>query len=413
MQDEDDTANSEERDSQSSENEELCRRLKKEFRKDAKHWSKWREAARMDYKLYAGDQWDDEAKRTLEDQGRPAPSFNRIQTTIKTVAGYEIGNRQEIRFLPREMGDVQVNELVTSACKWYRDQADAEDEESDAFTDALICGLGWLETRLDHEADPDGKPCEDRTDPLEMLADRYSKKPNLVDAKRLWRVRKIARDDAEAMFPDAEPHKLNAGWATSFFDLDGDEDEIHNADKQVAYDDDDGGEDGDTTTDEVTIVECQYAEREAFYRVTDPFSGQVQSLAPKDHKVAMGRLKELGVPDGVVQSVKQTRLVRYRCFIGSEILEKTPTPCPKHFTYQAITGLRDQASGTWFGLVRPMTDPQQWLNKFFSQILHMVNTTAKGGIMAELGTFEDQREAETSWAKQDAITWVRDRKSVV
>ena len=39
-----------------------------------------------------------------------------------------------------------------------RIEADAEDEESDAFRDTLICGMGWLENRLDHERDPDGKP---------------------------------------------------------------------------------------------------------------------------------------------------------------------------------------------------------------------------------------------------------------
>jgi hypothetical protein len=80
---------------------------------------------------------------------------------------------------------VKKNELLTSAAKWFRPQCDAEDEESDAFGDLVLCGMGWTETRLDYEDNPEGDPKVDRTDPLEMVWDSGAKKRNLVDGRRL------------------------------------------------------------------------------------------------------------------------------------------------------------------------------------------------------------------------------------
>ncbi|HAH64658.1 MAG TPA: hypothetical protein DCL72_04110, partial [Rhizobiales bacterium] len=72
---------------------------------------------------------------------------------------------------------------------------------------------------------------------------------------------------------------------------------------------------------------------------------------------------------------------------------------------QCITGERDRKNNCWFGLVRVMRDPQMWANKMLSNALHIANTTAKGGIIAEKNAFDDEREAEDTYAQPNAITW--------
>ena len=120
--------------------------------------------------------------------------------------------------MPRRQGVVKKNELLTSAAKWFRQQCDAEDEESDAFRDLVVCGMGWTETRLDYEDNPEGDPKVDRVDPLEMVWDSGAKKRNLVDNRRLAHIRRnVPIDEARALCPGDtdrpfEDADYNASW---------------------------------------------------------------------------------------------------------------------------------------------------------------------------------------------------------
>jgi len=50
-----------------------------------------------------------------------------------------------------------------------------------------------------------------------------------------------------------------------------------------------------------------------------------------------------------------------------------------------------------------MKDPQRWANKFFSQILHILNSNAKGGLLVETGAAVNRRKLEKDWSKADSI----------
>jgi hypothetical protein len=54
-----------------------------------------------------------------------------------------------------------------------------------------------------------------------------------------------------------------------------------------------------------------------------------------------------------------------------------------------------------------MKDPQVWANKFLSQTMHILNTSAKGGAMVEENIFADEREAEKNWSRPDAFIKVK------
>lgn len=388
----------------------LFLRLKRWFADDWQHHLEWMEGdpdkdgnggAKEDFDFVAGRQWDETALQTLHAQGRPASVFNRVAPMVDAVCGYEVSNRQEVRYIPREVGDVGVNELLTDAAAWFRDQCDAEDEESDAFRDAAISGRGWTETRIDYETNPDGDPDIGRVDPFEVFPNWESCKPNFDDRKRVWRVRKMSLDAAQALLPDAEENELHAGWAATGSD----------GSATTNPGDDYDTSDATKPDPECTLIECQWWDREPFMRFYDPGTGQIVEMEVDKFSTLLERMlampPEAMMAAGIappVNPVRQYRRVYRRAFIGTKVFPQ-PNMIDGDFTYKAITGKRDKTKNQFYGLVRAMKDPQRWTNKLFSQIMHILNSNAKGGIMAERGAFEDDRKAAESWAKADGITW--------
>ncbi|WP_416193723.1 phage portal protein [Nitrobacter sp. TKz-YC01] len=384
----------------------LFDRLKGWCCEDLSKTAKWRSDAREDYAFEAGDQWSEEDKGVLRDQLRPVITMNRVGSIIDSVSGSEISNRQEVQYIPRTQGDVQVNEIFTSAAKWFRDECDAEDEESDAFRDVLICGMGWTETRLDYEDNPDGDPRIDRIDPLEMVWDSAAKKKNIIDGRRVFHIRRdIPIEEARALCPndDFEDADYNATWVNDEIDkkdIDENDGRFYDKPDQSAEEDSQKGD------KRVTLVRAQWYEREPAFRIINPDDpGQIVTVGKKQHDAIQNAARNAGIPP--LKSVRITRKVFKQAYLGRVLLEVSEAPCKDRFSFNCMTGKRDRNKNTFYGLVRSMKDPQRWANKWLSQTLHIMNSTAKGGIVAERGVFDNDAEAEESWAKQDAITWLK------
>lgn len=377
--------------------------LKGWFRADATHSAAWRVEAKEMYDFRAGEQWNPEDRQILNAQSRPEITFNRVLTILKAVAGMEINGRHEVAYIPRHNENTQVNELLSGAAKWMTDECDAEDEESQGFEDNLTCGLGWTEHRLDYELDRRGIYIEERVDPLEMYYDRNAKRKNMVDARRMARARKVPLADAMQLFRGKTRHQLDATWAIGT-EMDASQKTLEEKRKREENT-------TDTTYDdmyEVTIVNMQWYEREVFWLIADAQTNETRECSEKEYKqfVTYTKLLARAGVDVKFVAVEMTKRVFKEAYLGGEILSIGDAPLGQ-FKWTCITGEFNRTRGQWFGLVKVMRDPQMWANKWLSQSLHILNTTAKGGVMAEAGAFEDPREAEDKWARPDTIIWTK------
>ena len=66
-------------------NSELIEKVSHDVTQARRHSAPWRKDAREDFDFVAGHQWSDDDKTILEEQGRPAVTFNRIDPIIESV----------------------------------------------------------------------------------------------------------------------------------------------------------------------------------------------------------------------------------------------------------------------------------------------------------------------------------------
>jgi hypothetical protein len=377
--------------------------LKEWVQADMEHSQKWRTRAKSNYSFVTPfGQWSPEDAQRLKDEMRPAVTFDKTLKFVRAVCGIEANNRHETVFLPRHVaveGEVKKNELLSGTSQWMDDTSNAPRHQSRAFRDAIITGMGWTESHIDQDDDPRGLYRENRVNPLEMGWDRDARDQNLLDAKRVWRVRKMQISEARALLPGVTDQPgvldadLDAFWASG---VDApktgtpktQEQKELRAENMVAYD----------PKREVYIVQVQWWEYKPYYKTVDPMRRQ---LIDVDEAQFQQMSAQMG---GQLPAAKLRRKVFKQAFLGSVLLSVGPCPRKNGFTFQPITYEPDDNEGTWYGLVDVLRDPQIWVNKFFAQIMHIINSTAKGGILLEEDAVTDVQQFTANYAKPNAVS---------
>lgn len=384
--------------------DELERRAVQRLKYGKEHADKWRKDARDDFAFVAGDQWDTTDEQYLEEAERPKVTFNYSEKMIDAVAGAEVNNRQEAVYKPRGVEDAGANDLYTNAARYVRDQCNADDEESDAFRDNLISGMGWTETVMDYTEHKDGLPVVSRIDPLEMIWDPASSKPSLTD--RRWDAWGLWMDSREvrSRWPKAFPLGAESDQAGANEER-GTEWHVQPGNR---YNDDvnghsDGPREQDKRTEQTIVYNYICYELEDYYRVDDGQGGIVE-MERKEFSPLRSQLDQFGL-----QYVKSKKKVYYFAYLADDkVMEWGKADCQHGFTRQCMTGKRDRNRNQWYGLTRVMKDPQRWANKWLSQIMHIINSNAKGGLMAETGAFVDPKKAQEEWAKPEGVVLLKE-----
>lgn len=351
----------------------------------------WYEAAREAFGFYENKQWTETDAAKMESEKRVPVTFNRVIPIVNAVCGQEVSNRQEVKFLPRRVGEVNAADPMNDAVKWIRDNCNAEDEDSDAFKDMVISGMGWTRAFMSYEENPDGEGRVERIDPLLMRWDPGARRKNLADRKwnqaDFW----MTKQQIQERWPDADVTLLVNLSAPDHLDP-------VDTNENWKYKNEANGQ--DSFNDQWRVIHHVERFTKTVHRALDPATGQIQTYEEADFALISKRAKEIGLD--IQSNAVQVRVFWEAWTVGKIALQHGIAKIQKDFQYQAMTCFRERETGFWFGLVLPMMDPQRYANRMASLLMSILATGPKGGIYYETGTFANPAKAKRDLARWDS-----------
>lgn len=381
--------------------------------------SVWNENAKRWYQTYANNPWG-ETKETLEAEGRMAINFNLAASTVNSIIGTNMGDRQEARFMSTNddpidalIADARTN-LVRTVYKRYAGHR----HESQALYDMLITGYGWVSAELDQTSWPF------RVRPVhvparQMFFDPDWTEPGMSDLRWVCSQRRVSLADAQAQFPAAavalqtlaqKKHSDDWGFIRTVI-----EDNYGPGARATGNQRRPGGR----GMGQVMIWDYQWYDLVPHVRYVDPFDGIEQELPLDAFEQVRPQLEQQWIDmatvvadDGTatvdpalagsfeLQEITYPKKVYRRVYLagapGGAIVLGDPEDLPTEwFTYIPAPGflsVNTDGRHTCFGLLAMIHEPQLMIAKTLSLMVEMLGRSSKqGGFFEEDAVPDPQR----------------------
>lgn len=387
----------------------------------------WAEEAVRAVNYIRGNQWDAATKRTLQEQGRPALTLNRIRPLHRLLIGYYLQNRSDIRYMPGNdaISTQDTAEAITKTVKGTDEATFYRWKESSCFVDGLSSGRAFLECRLGFERNAFGDIEQDDVDPFSVYVDADAGTYDMARHNHVTINRYMSLEDIALAYGGQIAGQIKGRVSNSM---------------SVAPE----GELGDGDEDE--LVPQRYFGLDDYLRTSSNRFQYVSGISTMVTDHVDRQRKILRVLDRQHKKLKQVRyLVDHQC--GDKII------IPDHWTRERIVYVLQHLAGKgyqfgvmpghalrwrwtvscldqilfdeWSPYEEPtligffpyfergitpsfaadLTDPQDEINKRRSALVHAVMSGANPGWMYEEGTLDPEYEdaLETSGARPGVI----------
>lgn len=380
------------------------------------------------FNVYEGQsQWTQTDLTKYEADGIPTVSINKVAPVIDAVAGFEVQNRSDVKYQPRELTDPKqegyVN-VVQNAVMYIQQDSFAGFEKSQSFKDMLITGVGCTITSMSYLENPDGEAEVERISPYFCGWDVAARRKNLIDANHAWVAKVTTEEEINNIIEDKKGKSarvtsdpLGGLNDTRFLDF------------------------IDCTNSTVSlgiIYEYQWRERETFWRLSnkfveilrsekvdpvmkgfiekylqeagedygfDPATDSVFSIFKDQKKKFIEEIEAFGLDWDDFDPTKQQRWKYYRAEIaGSTVTEKSELFSQTGFSIKFMTGKYSEEKQCWYGLLRASKEAQRAYNRAISDLQGYLNTIPKGGVHIEADAVDDIKGFIDTYSKAREVT---------
>jgi hypothetical protein len=346
--------------------------------------------ARVNEGMYLGGglQWTEGDRQALIEAGKPCFEFNQILPKVNAALGYQIANRMDIAFRPRNgQATDDVAGTLSKVAMQIGDNVDLHWKETQVYADGLIQQRGYFEIKVDYEDSLLGEITIDALDPMDVIPDPDAKSYDPDSWADVTVLRWMTLDEIEANYGKEARAKLEVEDPDEedFGDDFDDEERNHFGDSSIGTSDRFGEMTVGDGCKRVRVVDRQYWRREmADCMVTD--TGDIRRI----DGMTEDRINTI-LQAGGFRIKRRIRRVRWTVTTMNHVLHDDWSPF-NHFTIVPFFPFFRR--GLTRGLVDNAVGPQQMLNKSLSQYLHTINTTANSGWITWAGTINNLRADE-------------------
>lgn len=325
--------------------------------------------------LGGGRQWSDDDKKSLDDLGRPWLEENIIFSTVNTVIGYQTQSRMDIAYKPREVDDQDISDVLSKLSMFLTDQNKYPWKESQVFSDGLIQQRGFFDIKMDFNENTYGDISIEVLDPLDVIPDPDAKSYDPDDWADVIVTSWMSFDDIKETYGLGKWRQIENSILNEpdfgYGSYEEERNKFGTVNNYSAFYTD------VTSVKHARLVNRQYwklQNREFYFNVeTGDLYPVPDDIKPRD-KRRYAKENKYEIIKKVVKRIRWTVSSR------DVILFDEWSPYD-HFT--VVPYFPYFRRGVTVGLVDNLIKTQEMLNKVYSQILHVVNTTANSGWKVE------------------------------
>lgn len=339
--------------------------------------SDWVDLASACFKFWKGQQWSPQDRARLESAGRPALTFNIVESLIRALEGMQCALRNDVRCLP--LGDADLESARVMDAVWLSIQQRNKFDflETDVYKKGLIMGRAFYDVRVEYDDGHYGHVCITSPRSQDVVLDPSIETYDTSGWPRVYKRRFVSALDIEHLYGKEVADKLRHSPIPQWYDY---EDSFMAQQMghlpYFRY----GLPSDDRSVRGLLLLEQQYFVYKMKNCFVDLSTGDTSEIPENWSDDRIAHVLE-SVP-GLGVTKKNVKTIRWTVTCEDETLHDEDSPYDR---YTIIPYFPNFVDGVTLGAVGSLLDPQQLYNKVTSQELHIINTTANSGYKVKRG----------------------------
>lgn len=356
-------------------------------------WNPFFPLAERDLRFYLGDQWDEQEKRQLFQDGRSTFVFNRIRRVVNMVSGYQRKNRLSSVVVPIEDSDQETADQLSQLLLYVMNYGEGYQFISDCFSSSLKTGFNLFSLWVDYRDDPVNGDIRFGREPYNgFILDPYFTKVDFSDCNYILRRQYLSPGQVASMLPGNEKEVY----------------EIH----EFGWDRDDKFTwlpyQRESTNESLMAYSEMYQQK--WKKV--PYIVDMETGESTEFDVSNDMMKEFlqQYPQLKVVS-RPKRFIEMNVILNDQAIKKEINPFSlDEYPFVPFMALFEPESDQWElktqSLIRCMVDPQRESNRRRSQMIDILDSQLNSGWIAEENSVINPRSLfQTSQGK---VIWKKE-----